>query len=156
MGKRDAIIMLSIPLAVVVIPLLLALFIPSIQKARREADQAVSMTNIKAIDAGCYLYSEKNNGQWPDNLEVLVKQEYLPAERLVNPSRPELKEGYVYIKPAKPAKEWPPVLMIYEGYDKWGDGINTSLGFISDEGEFKKLLAEANKARQDAIEEKGE
>jgi len=35
--------------------------------------------------------------------------------------------------------------VIYEAYEEWGDGVQTSAGFITDEAEFKKLLAEAEK-----------
>ena len=143
MTIKDLIIILVIP--VIVLAVVLAFLVPAVQRARLEANRSVSRARIKGIDTACYLYGQKNNGQWPDSLEVLVEQDYLPAELLVNPNRPELKVGYVYIKPARPADELPNIMLFYEAYEEWGEGIQTSAGFITDEAEFKKLLAEAEK-----------
>ena len=143
MKIKDFIIILVIP--VIVLAVVLAFLVPAVQRARLEANRSISATKIKGIDTACYLYGQKNNGQWPDSLEVLVEQDYLPAIALVNPNRPELKVGYVYIKPARPADELPNIMLFYEAYEEWGEGVQTGVGFITDEAEFKKLLAEAKK-----------
>ncbi len=143
MTIKNLIIILVIP--VIVLAVVLAFLVPAVQRARLEANRSISWTRIKGIDSACYLYSQKNNGQWPDSLEVLVEQDYLPAIALVNPNRPELKVGYVYIKPTRPVDELPNIMLFYEAYEEWGDGVQTSAGFITDEAEFKKLLAEAEK-----------
>ena len=144
MGKKSA-FFIVVP-ALVICVLLLLLLIPAVQRARVQANRAVSSTTIKGIDSACYLYAQKNDGNWPDSLESLVEQGYLEAKALVNPNRPDLKVGYVYIKPARPWDERPRGLMvIYEAHEEWGQGIETSAGFIEDEKDFKKLLAEAKK-----------
>ncbi len=144
MTIKNLIIILVIP--VIVLAVVLAFLVPAVQRARVEANRSISVVRMKGIDTACYLYGQRNNGQWPDSLEVLVEQEYLPVKSLLNPNRPELKVGYVYIKPTRPADEMPNgVMVIYEAYEEWGDGVQTSVGFITDEAEFKKLLAEADK-----------
>ncbi|MCK4850868.1 MAG: hypothetical protein KAT11_05930 [Phycisphaerae bacterium] len=144
MTIKDLIIILVI--SVIVVAVVVAFLIPAVQRARLEANRSVSETRIKGIDTTCYLYAQAHNGQWPDSLEVLVEQDYLPAESLVNPNRPELKVGYVYIKPARPPDELPNgIMLFYEAYEKWGEGVQTGVEFITDEAEFKKLLAEAEK-----------
>ena len=145
MTIKNLIIILVIP--VIVIAVVLAFLVPAYQRARLEANRSISRTRIKGIDTACYMYGQQNNGQWPDSLEVLVEQDYLQAIALVNPNRPELKVGYV-VRPTKPkpAKELPNgIPVIYEAYEEWGEGIQTSAGFMKDEAEFKKLLAEAEK-----------
>ena len=146
MGKKSTIALLVLFVAPPILGLLVAIVIPASRRARLMANRSVSRTRIKGIDTACYLYAKKNDGQWPDSLEVLVEQDYLAAKSLVNPNRPELKVGYVYIKPTKPFGKLPDqTMVIYEVYEEWGEGIQTSAGFIKDEAEFKKLLAEAEK-----------
>ena len=157
MGKKSNITILVMFLIPPVVALLIALLVPAALRARMEADRAVSATNMKAIDTACYLYTNANNGQWPESLEALVEQGLLPAKSLINPGRPKQKSGYVYIRPASPADERPPVLMIYEAYDEWGEGIQTvgcRRGHIADEAEFKKLLAQAHEEVAKATKEK--
>ena len=145
MGKKSSIAMLIMLVIPPVVALLATILIPAVLSARLEANRAVSASRIMGIDTACYLYTNANNGEWPENLEVLVEQGLLAAESLVNPSRPHLKPGYVYIRPARPSDEWPPVLMVYEAYDEWGEGIQTSgWGFMKDEAEFMEVLAQAH------------
>ena len=94
------------------------------------------------ISTACYLYADAHNGEWPESLDVLAEEGVLKKESLINPSRPELKVGYIYIKPEKLADEWLGGLFVYEAYEEWGDGINTNIGFISNESELKQLLIE--------------
>ena len=127
-----------------IVILLVIVLVPKVQEARREANRSVSSTRIKGIDTACYLYATSNRGEYPATLEALVQEGYYPAKLLVNPSRPELKVGYVYIKPiGLTAHE----LILYEAFDEWEQGILTNLGFITDEELFKKILAETQQGR---------
>ena len=155
MGKKSSIAMLVMFVIPPVVALFIALLVPAVLRARMEADRAISATNMRGIGTACYLYTKANNGEWPESLEVLVKEGLLAPESLVNPGRPEQKPGYIYIRPARPADEWPPVLMIYEAYGEWGEGVQTlGWGFMSDEAEFKKLLAQAHEEVAKATKEK--
>ena len=140
MGKKSSLAMFIIFGTAPVVALVTAILIPATSRARKEADRAVSRTNIMGISTACYLYANARNGKWPENIDAMVEEGVLKEETLINPSRPELKVGYIYIKPGKPAKEWPGGLLVYEAYEEWGEGINTNMGFITDESEFKQLL----------------
>lgn len=107
-----------------------------------------SAMNIKRMVLVCYQYGDKN-GQWPDTLESLLGKGIEP-ELLVNPARPELANGYIYIKPKlpddmqhNPEKK----IVLYEAYETWGDGIYVGFAdghveFIKQEADFLKLLSQ--------------
>ena len=119
-----------------------ALLISKVPEARREANRAVSMTNIRAIDQACVLYAQTYEGEYPPSLEAMMKEGLLSAKTLVNPDRPEYKVGYVYLRPSA-GMDSPPGLLVYEKFEEWDGGIMTSFGLITDEELFKKVLAES-------------
>ena len=141
MSTRSLVIVVGVCAVLVILAVVL---IPKAREGRCEgrsaANRAVSMTNIRTIDQALYSYAGDNNGTYPSSLDVLVKSGLMPASVLINPSRPKLKVGYVYIKPVVDLDI--PVLMIYEAFDEWDRGVMTNLGLISDEKLFKKVLAE--------------
>ena len=120
--------MILIGLGILVI--LVVVLVPQVRESWREANRAVSFSNMREIESACRFYANANLGEYPPKLEVLVEQGLLAAEQ---------KVGYVYIRPiGLTAYE----LMLYEDYDAWGQGVMTNLGFIPDEDLFKKVLAE--------------
>ena len=154
MGKKDAIIMM-IWLMFPVVGALVAIIVGPCQGPSGEARRAISRFHIEPIAKACILYAEKHNGKWPDNLQRAMEESSYSVESLKNPNREDLDIGYVYIKPAIGCSQLARVLMVYEAYEEWGDGIavgftNGEVGFITHEDDFKKLLAEAEQAANDS------
>ena len=112
---------------------------------------ASSTTNIRGIVLGCVLYANDNEGELPESFEALGP--YVDESFLLNPRQPNRKPGYVYIRPAEPYHKLQNIeelILVYEAYDEWGDGINVGFAdghveFIKDEERFKEFLA-ASKA----------
>lgn len=121
---------------------------PPLARARRTAKHTISANNMRGIMTALYKRGEKNQSQWPENLNVLVKEGYTPEASLVNPYRPGVRPGYVYVRPSEALSKQPERLVLYEAFDQWGEGIYVGFGdahveLVADEARFKKLLAEA-------------
>ena len=107
-----------------------------------------SATNIKKMLLASIMNAEKNNGQWPESLESLLGKG-IESELLVNPARPDVPNGYIYIKPVRPENpQYGPEkkIVIYEAYEVWGNGIYAGfldghVEFIKDEADFLKRLS---------------
>ena len=100
---------------------------------------ARKMTEIVRM---CLAYVQEHGGQWPDQLQDLVRYG-LSANALVNPARPDLQVGYVYRKPGATAS--PQQVVLYEAYDTWSDGVNVGCAdghveFVRDESVLKERL----------------
>lgn len=124
------------------------LLIPPIANARTQALRTVSAVNMRGIMTALYQCGEKHNKQWPESLDVLVKENYVQPKSLVNPTRPPGKTGYIYVRPSEELGKQPERLVLYEAFDKWDEGVYVSFGdahveWVADEARFKKLLAEA-------------
>lgn len=80
----------------------------------------------------------------PDNLHELTKYG-VNKKIFVNPRRPTLEVGYIYLKP--PASPPESRVVLYEAYDSWNDGIvvgfaDGHIKFIKEESDFRKRLLE--------------
>lgn len=101
-----------------------------------------SMMNIKKLMFACLSYSS-NYKQLPESLDVL-RQQGIDAKLFVNPQRPDVTDGYVYVRPGDDSAPQTAV-MIYEAYEDWGEGINVGFAdghveFMTDEAEFLRRL----------------
>ncbi len=101
-----------------------------------------SANNMEKIVKACQKFAAEHENQWPDHLCVLNAYG-IEKENLLNPQRPELQTGYIYLKPPTPVS--PDRVVLYEAYETWGSGINVGFGnthvkFIKEEAAFKKLL----------------
>jgi outer membrane lipoprotein-sorting protein len=90
----------------------------------------------------CLAYVQEHGGQWPDQLQDLARYG-LSGDALVNPSRPDLKVGYVYRKPSTTAS--PQQVVLWEAYGSWSDGVNVGCAdghveFIRDESVLKERI----------------
>ncbi len=65
---------------------LAALLFPSLGAARRTARQMQSSTQLRGIHQGMVMYSQKNDGRYPDDLGVLVAESYIAPGYLLSPS----------------------------------------------------------------------
>ncbi len=132
---------------------------PPIRRAREQARRAMSAVNVRAIAKAICMYAADHNGRPPEGLQVLAESKMIDARTLTNPARPEMKVGYVYLKPPLPLDKLPEVykvILVYEAHDAWKGGINVGFAdghveLVRDEGRFKELLAKSKavKAKED-------
>ena len=125
---------------------------PPVRRTAEAAASEHSMNNIRNIVLACAAYTRTHEGEWPDNLHVLLDPKLLSTDRFFrNPRRPELAVGYVLVKPSKKAVEAGAneTVVIYEAYDAWPQG-GINVGFadghvqlMTDEAAFKKRLGES-------------
>jgi prepilin-type processing-associated H-X9-DG protein len=76
-----------------------AVMLPALAKAKDQSQRVVSMNNLKQIGLACMMYANDHNGEFPPNLEVLVKDGHLTDKILVSPRKPTGHSGpsYIYI-----------------------------------------------------------
>jgi len=106
--------------------------------ARFESDN-----NVRKLVLGVLLYAGKHNGTYPDDIKGLMP--YVQDEKcLVNPLRPDLEVGYVYIKPG--ATKASSTVVLHEKFETWPEE-GVACGFLSgfakrvtDENQFKAFL----------------
>jgi prepilin-type processing-associated H-X9-DG protein len=103
-----------------------------------------SATNMDKILKARLKYANEHSGQWPDNLKALADYG-INDDMLINPEHPELKNGYIYLKPQQNAS--PQKVVIYEAHDTWNEGINVAffdghIEFVKSEDDFNKMLTE--------------
>lgn len=131
---------------------LIELAAPALRRARAGARRQISARNMHNIALACQKYRHEE-GQWPNELPALVKQGYVAtAQVLVNPNRPNDKNGYGYVRPARDNTDYKR-LVIYEKHDRWGEGINVgfldgSVQWMADQARFRKLLKDARDAAE--------
>ena len=133
------------------------LLTPSLHKARAQARRALAMNQVRQLVTAVHVYAGDHQGQLPPRFEALARYVGGPeglARLLVNPRRPGVKVGFVYVRPAALLKDiarTDRTVMVYEAYDQWGDGIcvgfvDGHVEFVADEARFKKLLAASTTA----------
>ncbi len=145
-------------LGMVAIGLAVCLVLYGHWQTQRKREQ--SANNIAVFGRAMHLYAAQNDGQWPNNLEQMLSQALkLPKDQwtdlLTNPSRPDMKPAYVYLKPGLAVKliDNPGrLIFLYEAYSHWGPGIHVGFldghtTFITSETEFKALLAQSTVPR---------
>ncbi len=126
--------------------------LPAIAKARMQASQSASMSNMKQILLGCIMYAEDHKGVFPADLQTLMQgRAGLAAQVFKQPQMPQKEIGYTYLQPVKAAPFNQVVL--YEAWDNppariavgFADGHVESMEYAS----FEKVLAQS-KARNEA------
>jgi prepilin-type processing-associated H-X9-DG protein len=124
---------------------------PVFARARESARRMVAADRMRQIALTIFIY-EKASNRLPPDLDAVVKAGLTDKSLLVNPPRPQLPVGYVYVMPktktGKRVEIRPDTLILYEAHDAWGDGVNVAFAdghveFIRDEARFKRLLAAA-------------
>jgi prepilin-type processing-associated H-X9-DG protein len=129
---------------------------PSLGKARKQAKKSFSTNNIAQFVRALHIYQGEKKA-WPDSFHqmmvVAMRMQIEPGDDspdiLKNPQRPDMRPAYVYIKPGLPMTRIAnpgEMVVFYERYDEWGDGINVGfldghVIFVGDQVEFEKMLA---------------
>ena len=62
--------------------LLASIVVPSVQKARSQAKQAVCAANLTGIGVACQIYAADHNGAFPASLNTLIEEGVLTAEQI--------------------------------------------------------------------------
>lgn len=129
------------------------LMAPIMIQARKDAQRAVSASNLHGLLLACHAYASDHDGRFPPNLQTLVDGKHIGPKSLLKPRRPNQPVGYVYLRPIQKRGNGRVVLMIHEAYDAWSGGISVGftdghVEFIVDEARFTELLNEAKEANQ--------
>lgn len=66
--------------------LLISILLPSLNRAREQANRIKCASNLRQIGQGMMLYANDNKGRYPDTIDPLVRGGYLAADVLVCPS----------------------------------------------------------------------
>lgn len=84
---------------VIMAPLLVSILLPSVNRARELAKQAVCKTRLKGIGIALELYNQSENG-YPSSWVNLVENGYASEKNFQCPSDPNLENGsYFYLPP---------------------------------------------------------
>ena len=105
-----------------------------------------ALSTERQLLMGCAMYANENKGKWPDDLKSIKR--YVPNldQLMVNPNHPDLKPGYVYIKPASPLVRAFETPVIYESHREFGHGVAVGYAdghctIINDKATFDAELA---------------
>jgi prepilin-type processing-associated H-X9-DG protein len=76
----------SLLLTVVMIPLMVAILLPSLARAREITKRAVDASNLRGIGQAVLVYANDNQDMFPLSLQVLIDDRLIVPKQLVNPS----------------------------------------------------------------------
>ncbi|MBP7933195.1 MAG: DUF1559 domain-containing protein [Phycisphaerae bacterium] len=81
------------------IPLAVSILLPSLARARETAREMVSLTNLKSIGIGLHMYASEHHGNFPPDLNTLLKAGTIKPEILISPldRDPSRKCSYIYV-----------------------------------------------------------
>ena len=88
---------------VVVVPLLVALLMPGLDRARELAKRASCINNLTSISTGVTMY-QASKGQFPATLDDLVKEGQSPRVMICPSDLKNRRSSYFYMPPARGAK----------------------------------------------------
>jgi prepilin-type processing-associated H-X9-DG protein len=124
-----------------IIPLNIAILLPSLNRARETANRVKCASNERQIGQAIVLYCNDHGGQYPPDLVTLLKDEPLAPSAFVCPSSndtpassaSDLMSGghcsYVYVGLGLTQGAGPTTVVLYERHDAHGgDGVNMLFG----------------------------
>ena len=114
-------------------------------RARQVALRVQSSSNIRQILVACTMYRNDNKDTWPDDFKGLDKYVKVP-QVFTNPAKPDLKPGYVYLKPVEPIVDPSGHVVVYEAHTDFGDGVNVGFAdghveWVGQKQQFEQMLA---------------
>jgi hypothetical protein len=120
-----------------------------LRTARSRALRVRSMSNMRQIIIGGFIFADNHNHQWPTSLDELAKTPELAQapQIFVNPRNPTLSPGYIYLPPknVEQMNDRSRRVVLYEAYRKWDAGVAVGYAdghveFVQDEAAFRKQL----------------
>ncbi|HBG25886.1 MAG: hypothetical protein A2Y10_17835 [Planctomycetes bacterium GWF2_41_51] len=94
--KKKAFTLVELLVVISIIAMLLAILVPSLQKARESARRVVCRNQMKQIGLAVGLYLENNNGTYPQNIEGNPSKDKWPGNRSELDSLPQIEaDAYV-------------------------------------------------------------
>lgn len=106
----------------IVVPLMLAITLPSLARARELAKRSVCAANMQHIATALLTYANDNREQFPPNLDILVTKGTLTPKHLLCPSAPQA--NYVYTVAGLTADAPPKTVVLYEPITNHEEGGN--------------------------------
>lgn len=122
--------------------------INGIVAARLAALRTEATWRVRNLCTAIIAYANSHKGEFPPDLQTLVKSRAITERALANPHLPDRTPGYVYVKPSAPRDKVPAdTVVLYENYQTWDDeGI--VVGFadghtqtVKAESQFKAMLS---------------
>jgi competence protein ComGC len=71
------------------VPLMISILLPSLSRARELAKRAVDAANLRGIGQACQIYANANRDQLPPNFQYLLDAGLITPGQLQNPSDPD-------------------------------------------------------------------
>ncbi len=123
-------------------------YVRNLGKGGWEDYQRKLSAKIKQLGLLCWIYKDKNEGQFPDELSNLVASGIVTDEILKNLlAPPDNPVGYPVFKYNKPDKEsdWSTTIILYEAYNQWPDEIVVCFAdghseIMTDQKRFEELI----------------
>jgi hypothetical protein len=101
------------------------ILMPALARTRQMAQRMMSGTNLTSIGKALLIYASENEGNYPQNLQVLVDKAGLSPKSLESPHKPEWFDGpsYIYIA-GQSATMNPQNIIAYDNPEFCPDGVN--------------------------------
>ena len=139
-----------------IVPLMIAILLPSLSRARELAKRAVCSANLRGIGQSCHIYANDNDEWFPPDLQTLIDAGHLTPGELQCPSEPNPSQAvfdYVYVPglDTRAPVDW---IIVYEDPANHG-GEGGNVLYIDSHVEFLKepeFSAELERIRRE-IEE---
>lgn len=116
---------------------------------KAEADAHSEMVwRMGSVESALAEYAFDHDWTFPEDLQVLVDEGYLEAEKLENPMHPDAAPPYGYIRPDFDLPNRLERMVLHEPFDEWPGVVTVvfqdgSVEHIHDEAGFERLLEEA-------------
>lgn len=133
----------------IIVPLVLAMLLPALGRARTVANRTVSASNMTGTYKAMYVYAVTNKDKFPEKLGVLIADGSISPHQLVAPTDPrpmqpaphysddidtinawvDANTSYIYVHPEAGANAPYDAIVMYERLDlNNGEGINILYG----------------------------
>jgi prepilin-type processing-associated H-X9-DG protein len=125
-------------------PAMISVLLPSLNRAREQANRVKSASNLRQIGQAGLIYANEHNGKLPPDLATMFKEEDLTPSVFVNPrtNTPmpppgdkdataqwvEEHSDYVWLGKGKNASIGPDAILAYEKLDEVTEGANMLFG----------------------------